>query len=80
MAGKIIGIEQPILSRNERLAEQLRARFAENKISCPMLSVITTGGTLPWSTEPNDTIVTVASQTSLKYGKKVEVKKSPILL
>ena len=32
MAGKIIGIEQPILSRNERLAEQLRARFAENKI------------------------------------------------
>lgn len=32
MAGKTIGIEQPILSRNERLAEQLRARFAENKI------------------------------------------------
>ena len=32
MAGKTIGIEQPILSRNERLAEQLRTRFAENKI------------------------------------------------
>ena len=32
MAGKTIGIEQPILSRNERLAEQLRARFAENKV------------------------------------------------
>ena len=49
-------------------------RFAENKVPCPMLSVITTGGALPWSTEPNDTIVTVASQNALKYGKKVEVK------
>jgi len=39
-----------------------------------MLSIITTGGALPWSTEPNDTIVTVASQNALKYGKKVEVK------
>ena len=49
-------------------------RFAENKIPCPMLSIVTTGGNLPWSTEPNDTIVTVASQTALKHGKKVEIK------
>ena len=50
------------------------SRFVHEKIPCPMLSVISTGGALPWSTEPNDTIVTVASQIALKYGKKIEVK------
>ena len=29
MTGKTVSIESPILSRNERLADQLRRRFAE---------------------------------------------------
>jgi len=48
--------------------------FASQKTPCPLLSIISTGGKLPWSSEPNDTIVTVASQLALNYGKKVEVK------
>jgi pimeloyl-ACP methyl ester carboxylesterase len=41
---------------------------------CPVLSIISTGGSLPTSNEPNDSVVTVASQKALKYAKKVEIK------
>ena len=41
---------------------------------CPVLSIVSTGGSLPTSNEPNDSVVTVASQKALKYAKKVEVK------
>lgn len=41
---------------------------------CPVLSIISTSGSLLNSNEPNDGIVTVASQKALPYAKKVEVK------
>jgi alpha/beta superfamily hydrolase len=40
----------------------------------PVLSIISTGGHLNTMAEPNDSIVTVASQKAMKVGKKVEVK------
>lgn len=49
-------------------------RFAKEQAPCPVLSVITTAGSLPFSLEPCDSIVTVASQRALSYGKKVEIK------
>lgn len=48
--------------------------ISQLKLVTPTLSVISTGGSLPTSTEPNDSIVTVASQRALPFGKKVEVK------
>lgn len=48
-------------------------RFATEEVSCPLLSVISTGGSTPFSVEANDSIVTVSSQKALPYGKKVEV-------
>lgn len=44
------------------------------KLSMPTLSIISTGGNLVTLGEPNDSIVTVASQRALGFGKKVEVK------
>lgn len=44
--------------------------------ACPTLSIISTGGSLPTSTEPNDSVVTVSSQKALKFAKKIEVKAS----
>jgi pimeloyl-ACP methyl ester carboxylesterase len=41
---------------------------------CPVLSIISTGGSLPTSTEPNDSVVTVASQSALPYAVKIKVK------
>lgn len=41
---------------------------------CPVLSIISTGGGLCTTSEPNDSIVTVASQRALAYGKKIEIK------
>jgi hypothetical protein len=49
-------------------------RLATEKCECPILSIISTGGSLPTSTEPNDSVVTVASQKALAYAKKVEIK------
>lgn len=40
---------------------------------CPVLSIISTGGGIS-SHEPNDSIVTVASQRALSYARKVEVR------
>lgn len=40
----------------------------------PTLSICSTGGHLPTTSEPNDSVVTVASQKALKVGKKVEIK------
>lgn len=39
----------------------------------PTLSVISTGGHLPTTNEPNDSVVTVVSQKALLFGKKIEV-------
>lgn len=49
-------------------------RLRRNHLTCPMLSIISTGGTLPWSFEPNDMVVSVSSQRALNHGLKVEIK------
>lgn len=43
------------------------------KFDMPILSIISTGGALPTSTEPNDSVVSVASQKALTGPKKIEV-------
>lgn len=43
-------------------------------IDVPVFSIISTGGSLPTSTEPNDSVVSVSSQTAFKGAKKFEVK------
>lgn len=48
--------------------------LAARKLSLPTLSIVSTGGHLSTSNEPNDSVVTVSSQKGLKYGRKVEVK------
>lgn len=48
--------------------------ISQLKMQVPTLSIISTGGSLPITAEPNDSIVTVTSQKALKFGKKVEVK------
>lgn len=48
--------------------------LAQLKLEAPLLSIISTGGSLPTSPEPNDSIVTVSSQKALKIGRKAEVK------
>lgn len=48
--------------------------ISQLKLKIPTLSIISTGGSLPISNEPNDSIVTVSSQRALPFGKKVEVK------
>lgn len=40
----------------------------------PVLSIFSTGGSLPTSNEPNDSVVSVSSQKALPSAKKVEVK------
>ena len=62
----------PIL--NDITPNSLHVRALSRGVSCPVLSVISTGGNLPTSNEPNDSVVTIASQRSLPYGKKVEIK------
>lgn len=52
------------------MIREIRAK----KIIQPVLSIISTGGSLPTSNEPNDSVVSVASQKSMPYGKKVEIK------
>lgn len=48
--------------------------ISQLKLQIPVLSIISTGGGLATTNEPNDSIVTVASQRALKFGKKIEVK------
>lgn len=48
--------------------------ISQLKLTIPVLSIISTGGGLATTSEPNDSIVTVASQKALKFGRKVEVK------
>lgn len=51
-------------------------KLAQTKPSCPVRSIITTGGHLPTSGEPNDSVVTVASQKASPATKKAEVRAS----
>lgn len=44
------------------------------QLDIPVLNVISTVGSLPPSREPNDGVVTVASQRAYRYGKHVAVK------
>ena len=44
------------------------------KLGIPVLNVISTGGSLPTSSEPNDGVVTISSQKAFTSGKKIEVK------
>lgn len=49
-------------------------RLESELAPCPVLSLISVSGSFLNSNEPNDGIVTVASQKALPYAKKVEVK------
>jgi pimeloyl-ACP methyl ester carboxylesterase len=40
----------------------------------PVLSIVSTGGSLPTSKEPNDSVVSVSSQKALTAAKKIEIK------
>ena len=48
----------------------------ELNLEVPTISIISTGGHLPTSGEPNDSVVAVSSQRGLKFGRKVEIKAS----
>ena len=48
--------------------------ISQLKLQVPTLSIISTGGTLAVVGDANDSVVTVASQKALKFGRKVEVK------
>lgn len=48
--------------------------ISQLKLTVPTMSIISTAGALPIAREPNDGIVTVASQKALSFGKKHEVK------
>jgi pimeloyl-ACP methyl ester carboxylesterase len=41
---------------------------------CPVLSIYSTSGSLPTAFEPNDSVVTVASQRALLHARQVEVR------
>lgn len=45
----------------------------ELNLDIPTLSIITTGGSMPTVPEPNDSVITIASQNGLCFGKKVEI-------
>lgn len=49
-------------------------RLVKEVPPCPVLSLISVAGSFLNSNEPNDGIVTVASQKALPYAKKVEIK------
>jgi len=49
-------------------------RVANTTVGIPTLSIISTGGHLNTTNEPNDSVVTIASQKALSYGRKAEVK------
>lgn len=49
-------------------------RCTEMKLTIPTLSIISTGGHLPTSPEPNDSVVSIESQRALRFGRKVEIK------
>jgi alpha/beta superfamily hydrolase len=48
-------------------------RCAELDLSLPTLSIISTGGHMATSSEPNDSVVSLASQRGLQFGQKVEI-------
>ncbi len=48
-------------------------RLARNKVDCPHMTIVTTAGSSPWSLEPNDSIVTVSSQSALTYSSKAQI-------
>lgn len=52
----------------------LISRLGELELKVPTISIISTGGHLPTSPEPNDSVVSVSSQKALRFGKKIEVK------
>ena len=52
------------------------SRLGELELETPTLSIISTGGHLPTSPEPNDSVVSLSSQKGLRFGKKVEVRAS----
>ena len=52
----------------------LLTRLGGLELKVPTISIISTGGHLPTSPEPNDSVVSVSSQKALRFGKKIEVK------
>ena len=63
---KVLGDITPVSPKIE-LISQL-------KLTTPTLCIYSTGGNLPTSPEANDSVVTIASQKALPFGRKVEVK------
>lgn len=51
---------------------QLKKRVRGTRTLC----LISTGGHLPTTSEPNDSVVTIQSQRALPYGRKIEIKAS----
>lgn len=63
----------PILNHITPTSECIR-RIAAFQTEVPTLCIISTGGHLATTSEPNDSVVTVLSQKALLFGKKIEVK------
>ncbi len=51
-------------------------RISQLRLPVPTLSIVSTGGHLPSSPEPNDSVVSVSSQRALGFGRQVEVRSS----
>lgn len=50
------------------------AHIGTLNLEVPTLNIISVGGHLSSSPEPNDSVITVRSQKALNFGKKIEVK------
>lgn len=66
----------PVLSDLAPQSKHIKTIAQIEQAPCPTLSIVSVGGSLPMSSEPNDSVVTVASQKALKFAKKVEIKAS----
>ena len=51
----------------------LIARCSSLQLDIPTLSIITTGGHLNTSPEPNDSVISLSSQRGLRFGQQIEV-------
>ena len=54
----------------------IMTRVGALKLKVPTVSIISTGGHLPTSPEPNDSVVAISSQKALQFGRKVEINVS----
>lgn len=64
----------PMIMRDITPSSPLIVQACTQKVEIPTLSLCSVTGHLDADKEPNDGIVTISSQKSLPFGKKVEVK------